>query len=177
MQTEGADRDQALRTAAIRLAGVWKLGPLGDPPRSIVLSNDAAETVRAAAIDALAEIGGKRGRASIDELTRADHLLEIRTPAVAGLARLDSYFGDVGRSRRPARRRQGQPQEIESMLAALLNRRDGAEQLAGAVARTKLPADAAKPALRSIRLHMTMLNLLSALDLKHVSQRGFGGLR
>ncbi|MEO6807961.1 MAG: hypothetical protein ABI353_02485 [Isosphaeraceae bacterium] len=145
-----ARTDSKFRLKAIRLAGLWKLEPLGEPLRAIALSRDAAETVRAAAIDALAEIGGKAGRASIDELTKAGRPLEVRALAVAALARLDP--GSAISAALAVLRDAGglNPRVIEPMLAALINRRDGAEALAKAVNRDKLPADAAKLALRSI---------------------------
>jgi putative heme-binding domain-containing protein len=145
-----ATADSRIRLEAIRLAGLWKLEPLGEALRSIALSKEEAETVRAAAIDALVEIGGKGGLASITELTKPGRPVEVRALAVAALARLDPASA---RSAALAVLRDASganPKGIELMLAAMLNRRDGAEELAKSVTRDKLPADAAKLALRAI---------------------------
>ncbi len=146
-----ADADPAARQAAVRLAGLWKVETLGPALRSIAGSADTPGPLRASALDALAAIGGKEGRASIEALTAPGKALAVRALAVAALARFDvaaaarSAVGvlvDAGKD--------ATQDDLMPLLAAFLNRRGAADTLAAAAGTAKIPADAARLALRSV---------------------------
>jgi putative heme-binding domain-containing protein len=143
--------DPGARLAAVRLAGLWKAEPLGPGLRLIAESADANESLRAASLDALASIGGQASRASIEALTKDDKPLAVRVLATAALARLDvdaaadravAILRDVGKSKGES--------DLTPLLAAFLNHKGGADKLAAAIGKTKVPADSAKLGLRAV---------------------------
>jgi putative heme-binding domain-containing protein len=140
--------DPSARLAAIRLAGLWKAEPTLEDLRAIAGSKDADSTIRAAAFEAMAAIGGKPARGAIEGLASADRPASIRIPAVAALARLDVDAA----AELVAAILAGPPvdQDIAPMMAAFLDRQGGAEKLAAALARRKPMADNAKLGLRGI---------------------------
>jgi putative heme-binding domain-containing protein len=140
--------DPALRLAAVRLAGLWKVEALGGDLRSIAESADADEATRAASLDALAAIGGRAAREGIDALAAPGRPMNVRVPAVAALARLDA---DAATRRAIEVLRDATPgQDLTPMMAALLAPREGADRLAAALTGAKLSPDAAKLALRAV---------------------------
>jgi putative heme-binding domain-containing protein len=148
IRPQGAKVAPALRLAATRLAGLWKAESLGDALREVAQSPDADPTLRAAALDALASIGGAAGRAGIEALAAPDRPRDVRALAVAALANLDV---DAAAERAASVIRDAAPgEDLAPLLAAFLNRQGGADKLAAAIARGKVPADAAKLALRAV---------------------------
>ncbi len=138
--------------AAVRLAGLWKAESLGPKLRAIAEEAETPAPLRAAALEALAAIGGKEGRASIEDLTTKERPLSVRALAVAALVRLDlaaaakaaaRVLGDAGKDA-------GQD-DLIPMIAAFLNHQGGANTLASAMnSGQKIPADAARLALRGV---------------------------
>jgi putative heme-binding domain-containing protein len=148
-----AGGDPSGRLVAVRLAGLWKAAALGGALRTIAEAADTPEPLRAAALDALAAIGGTEGRASIEALTAAGKPLAVRAEAVAALTRLDvdAAAGRAAAVLRDADAGKGATQDdLEPLLAAFLNRRGGADKLAAALGQNPVPADAAKLALRAV---------------------------
>src|SRR5207253_9728698 len=78
-----------LSRVAVRLAGLWRLEAAGGALRSIAQSATVDEGLRAAAIDALATIGGPVGRSQIEALAAPTSPAAVLLLAVAALARLD----------------------------------------------------------------------------------------
>jgi putative heme-binding domain-containing protein len=144
-----ANPDEATRLAAIRLAALWGVESTAPALREIAEATDASRALRAAALDALATLGGEAGRASIEALTAADKPWEVRALAVASLARTDvdaavakaaPVLADAGLEADPA-----------PALASLLSHRDAPEKLARAIAGAEgFSADAAKLTLRAM---------------------------
>lgn len=139
--------DPTLRIAAIRFASVWKLAKLGDALGAVARDDRASLPLRAAALDALAALGGG-GRPTIETLTATDQPRTLRTLAVGALAAIDveaaaekaaGLLGDAAEG-----------QDLAPLLTAFLNRQGGSDVLARAIASRKLPADPAKRALRAI---------------------------
>lgn len=141
--------DPAARQAAVRLAGLWKTESLGPPLQAIAASAKSAESLRASALESLASIGGKAGRESIEVLTRPSHPLPVRILATAALARLDvdAAASHAVEILRDAVKYQA---DLTPLLAAFLNLKAGPDKLAAAISNAKVPADAAKLALRSV---------------------------
>jgi putative heme-binding domain-containing protein len=149
IRTVAPDSNGELERAAIRLAGLWKLEAAADALKAIAVSPRADDGLRTAALDALADIGGRVGQAQIEVLTASHQSLGTRIPAVAALAKLD-----VDRAAVQAAELLTQPidqsRDLTPIFAAFLNRQGGGDRLAAALGRVAIPADAAKLALRSV---------------------------
>jgi putative heme-binding domain-containing protein len=140
--------DPSLRQAAIRLAGIWKVKEAEGPLRGIAESPKTSDPDRAAALEAMAEIGGDASTRSIKALTAPDRPPAMRALAVAALARLDV---DAAAEAAAAVLGQAAPgQDFVPMIAPFLNRQGGPDKLASAISRANIPADPAKLALRAV---------------------------
>ncbi len=83
-----AANDPAVKMAATRLAGIWRLGGQIGNLMKIASDNGEALPIRSSAIDALRTIGGGGAVAELKKLTGAEYSLPIRKLAVASLAAL-----------------------------------------------------------------------------------------
>ncbi len=81
-----AAEDAAVRTAATRLAGAWRLGGQIGNLMKIASTKDENDSVRHSAINALRAIGGGGAAAELKKLTSEDYSLSIRKKAVGALA-------------------------------------------------------------------------------------------
>ena len=143
----GALPDPAVRLAAIRLAGLWKVEGLGKPLGDLAGATDTPDDVRAAALDALASIGDAH-KATILGLAKPGRSAEARAQAVAALARLD--VAAAAEAATAVARDAAPGQDLAPMLAPFLSARGGPAALAAAVSRADLPPDAAKLGLRAL---------------------------
>jgi putative heme-binding domain-containing protein len=139
----------ALARSAVRLAGLWKLESAVNALREIARSTKAEEPLRAAAIEALATIGGPAGRSRIEELTGTSSPAAVRIQAVAALARLDVQAAAT-RAAELIPRAIAEKVDLKPLMAAFLNRQGGGAVLAAAIDRQHIPGDAAKLALRAV---------------------------
>jgi putative heme-binding domain-containing protein len=146
IKTQG---DAAARSAAMRLAGLWKAEALIADLKSIASSSETSESLRAGALDALASIGGKSAHYAITSLSGPSSSKAIRAAAVAALAKLD-FDAAIPMAVGVLREAPGGGFDLGPFLAAFLNNQNGADKLTTALAADKLPADAAKLALRSM---------------------------
>jgi putative heme-binding domain-containing protein len=158
-----AAKDRRLAAAAIRLAGAWKLADANDSIAKLATSDKTSAGLRRAAIDALAAIGSAKNQRSLEQLASADKSKAIRIAAAAALAPLDA--GAAAAAATQILKSIGPQDNIGPLMEALLNRKDGADQLAGALKKEKLSADAAKMALREMyalgRSDAELSNILS----------------
>ena len=139
--------DPAVRLAAIRLAGLWKVEGLGKPLGAIAGAVETPSDVRAAALDALASLGDAH-KATILGLTKPGRPADVRAQAVAALARLDVEAAAVAAV--AVARDAGPGQDLAPMIAPFLSARGGPSALASALSKSALPPDAAKLALRAL---------------------------
>ncbi len=140
--------DGPTRTAAIRLAGAWKLDAAAGTLRQIAGASGVDPATRDAAIDALATIGGKAGRGAIEELAGPRQPVLIRLAAVAALARLDiDAAANQAVTLIPAAASAGA--DLAPLIAAFLNHKGGGAALAAAIGRQPPPTDAARLAFRA----------------------------
>ncbi|HEY2414812.1 MAG TPA: hypothetical protein VGI40_21385 [Pirellulaceae bacterium] len=170
-------KDRRLAASAIRLAGVWKLTEANDSIAKLAISDKTNAALRHAAIDALAAIGGGKNQKTLEQLASADKSKAIRIAAAAALAPLDTAAAAAAATQ--ILKSIGPQDDVGPLIEALLNRKDGADQLAAALKRQKPPADAAKMALREMyalgRSDAELSNILSeaagiALDVPPPSQ-------
>jgi putative heme-binding domain-containing protein len=144
----GQKSEPAARLTAVRIAGLWRAEGTGEALAVLAAAPDTNPTLRAAALDSLASIGGKAGRASIEALVAAGQKPATRALAVAALVKLDI---DTAAARAievltaPVK-----DQDLTPLLAAFLNKQGGADKLASALAARPIPADPAKLALRAV---------------------------
>ena len=147
-----AEGDPATRTAAVRLAGLWKAAELRDELASVATAPDAPLAVRRAAIDALAQIGGPQARKSLHDLAASDtQPPAVRERAVSALATLDAKSAAALAAELITADRA--PVDPASILPAFLTREVGAAALAKALSSSprKLAPDQAKLALRAVQ--------------------------
>jgi putative heme-binding domain-containing protein len=141
--------DVATQTAAIRLAGAWKLEAAADLLGALGQAPATQEPVRAAALEALAEIGGRAGKSQITALSAADKPPATRALAIAALARLD-LAAAAARAADFLPHAAAGSASLTPLLAAFLHRQGGSEALAAALKKQPPPPDAAKLALRAV---------------------------
>ena len=135
--------DLAIETAAVRLAGLWKLEAAAPAIKGLAASPAADDSLRGEALDALAAIGGRAGRDQIEALTAPAVPAGIRIQAVAALAKLDVPAA-AARAAELLAAAPTPDRELTPLLAAFLNRQGGADVLAAAIDRHVPPADSAK---------------------------------
>lgn len=161
---EAPEVDEPTRLAAVRLAGLWALPEAAPAIRSLAEAKGTSPAAQAAALEALGNLGDA-GREAISALAGPDRPWATRVLAVAALAK-----GQPEAARDPAVRLLAETPELGDptpLVAAFLNRQGGADLLAAglAAADPKLPADAAKRALRSVyalgRADATLVTALS----------------
>ena len=142
--------DSQLVAGAARLAGRWRLETArGDLER---LANDTAAegSVRAAALDGLALLGGDVSARTVENIARSEEELSVRVQAVASLATVD-----VGRAAATAAQmlvaaNGAEREEVAELFNAFLRQREGPAALAKALANAELPTAVALLGLRRL---------------------------
>lgn len=135
--------DEKVRQAAIRLAGSWKLA--GAVPELAKLAADG----KAAALDALREIGNRDAVARLRELAGKGRESAVRRQAVAALAAVDLPAAiplaiDI-------LRQLDNEEELLTTWRGVLTAKGAGAALAPALAKTTIPEAAAKTGLRAAR--------------------------
>jgi putative heme-binding domain-containing protein len=139
--------DENLRVAAMRFAGAAKVAGVRDELKKAASSTETSDAVAQAAINALAELGSE----SADFLRQLDsngHNWARAAMAVGGLSSIDRNDA----AQRAAKLLAGAPADADpaALLTAFLQRENGGEALASALADKKISADLAKLALRYV---------------------------
>lgn len=140
--------DETLRVAAIRAAGLWRVGSLADRLQQLGSAADSSDTVRGAALSALAALG-PASEPALTALCKADQPLKVRTSAIGALAALDLKAAAAEALTLLAEPTAGG--DPAPMIVALLDRKGGAAALVDVLDGKKLPADSAKLAVRAVR--------------------------
>ena len=141
-----AGRNSELRAEALKLAGVWKLEVFRTDAENIARDDTASETVRRAAIEALAGLGGERSNAILTVLAAPEEAVSVRSAAIAALCGFDLESAAEFASRSLARLNNGAA--FDEIFSSFLHRQGGAAALAVALARRPLPKLAAEAGLR-----------------------------
>ncbi len=157
----GSD-DVVTRAAAARLSGLWGQEGARASLEGSARDAKAPEPLRQAAIDGLAALGGKGARDTLGELAEKGAPPAVRPKALVALAGLDL----PGAAKRAvgvlADMKEGAG--TSDVFDAFLQRKNGANELAKAVAGKKLPPDVAKVGVRTVRTSGREANaLLDAL--------------
>jgi putative heme-binding domain-containing protein len=149
IQSAAARSDTAFETAAVRLAGLWKLEPAAEVLRVLAAAPAGDESVRGEALSALAAIGGRAGRAQIEALAGPGQPANTRVLAITSLAKLD-VDAAADRAADVLAQPPAPGADFAPLLSAFLNRQGGADTLAEALVRHAPPTDSAKLALRAV---------------------------
>ncbi len=81
--------DDALREAAVRAIGAWKVASLQNKLAELAGAADTSRAVRAAAIEALVRNGGTQGRRVVETLTDSRAAPEVQARVMAALMEAD----------------------------------------------------------------------------------------
>jgi putative heme-binding domain-containing protein len=145
----GSD-NEALQAEAARIAGLWQVESLRGKLRGLAAADNTAAGPRQAAIDGLALLGGPASRAALDDLASGQRPLPVRMTAVIALASVDLPTA----ARRAAELLASAPASADPapVFTAFVQRKNGDQVLAAALAKKKLPAEVAKIGIRTVRL-------------------------
>lgn len=144
-----ADNDPAVAAAAARAAGAWKLDKLRSRLSAIASGTEAPETVRVAAVDGIALMGGSASRAELERLAAPALPAAVRMAAVGGLVPMDQKAAAA----RAVEVLSSLPERADPgpVFTAFLQHPKGSGALAAALAGKKLPAAVASAGLRQVR--------------------------
>lgn len=162
----GADAHQSpeLQQAAIALAAAWKDASIVPSLQQLATANVVQAKTRRAAIAGLVSIASPESKATLMQLASTEQPLSVRFQAAAGLANID--LKEAGRLAAAALAAATSSDEPDELLAAFLDRKGGADQLAESIAAARIPTDVAKRSLRYIysvgRSDAALSNALSA---------------
>lgn len=135
------DQSNPARREAVELCADWNLRPLAGTIDGIALDPAAGVRVRVAAVRAMGRLGGPRLNQKLAALVGENAAPELGVAAIGGLAlRNVTTAAEKSVSLLPKLDETG----IGAVLAALLERVDGAAALTGALAAQPVPADTAK---------------------------------
>jgi putative heme-binding domain-containing protein len=140
--------DEPIRIRAARLAGLWKVESLRPRLQEQASAAQSSDRLREAALESVAALGGGESRAVLESLAAAKQPLKLRMQAVVALAALDLPVAAHSAADVLANTGNADPTEV---FNAFLQRRNGAAELARALANRKLPQDVAKIGVRTVR--------------------------
>jgi putative heme-binding domain-containing protein len=139
-----------LRSTAVRLAGLWKVESLRPKIQDAAQVGGTSDMVRQAAMESLAALGGSASVEALARLSDRTHAINVRRMAVVALAAVDLEAA----ARAAVEVLIAHPNETDAteIYAAFVQRKNGPETLARALAGRKLAADVAKLGVRAVRL-------------------------
>jgi putative heme-binding domain-containing protein len=143
-------REVLVQAAAARAAGHWKLDAL--EPRLIELARagQTSEEVRGAALEALVELGGVRSLKAVTELVENGQGSAVQELALEALTARDRTAPALA-AHWLAQRPDSEAALAGRLMARLLERRDGPDQLARELTGKTLAADVARVCVRAVR--------------------------
>ena len=138
--------DPALQLAAIRLISTWRVSAVSKSLEVLATAEKASPELQHTAIDGLIAIADPESQHALLRLAESHRPITIRMQSVAGLVRLDltaaaALAADIF-SKASAQ------DNLEELLNAFCNHRDGTDQLATAMKDRKPAVDVALRALR-----------------------------
>jgi putative heme-binding domain-containing protein len=139
--------NEALRSVALRLAGLWHMEALRPQVLEAAKSAESKDAIRQAAFDALVLLGGPASRDTLNELADGDRPVSVRRMAIVGLATMSVEVAAPKAVALLAAEPSGA--NADAIFAAFLQRKNGSAVLAKALAEKKLPADVAKIGVRT----------------------------
>lgn len=138
--------DAALQQGAIRLASTWKVNTISPALKTLATAAGTRPELRRVAIEGLVAIGDDTAKSTLATLVKAPATLPVRMQAAAGLSGLD--LDTAAQAAAQILADAAATDDPDDMLAAFLDRKDGAERLAAALGKQTLKRDVAKRSLR-----------------------------
>lgn len=148
LRDEQASSNPQFALAAMRLAAEWQVPDIAGELQRIATAKESDAKLQAAAVQGLATVGDEASRKTLAELAGDAHPVRTRYIAVAALAGRDVDV--AAKAAAAALAGATAKDDPTAMIQAFLNRQQGSEKLAAAIAEAKLPADVAKLALRTM---------------------------
>jgi putative heme-binding domain-containing protein len=133
------------RAETVRLIGAWKLDVRAETIRAFTSDQTQPHPVRVAAAEALGPLSSPQAVETLAALVTLNTAADLRVAALGSLATHDApraaqlVAGLAGKVK---------PDELGPLMAAVLQRNDGANALAGALDKAKVSVDTAKLMLR-----------------------------
>lgn len=143
---EAASANAPLQQGAIKLASTWKDASISPALQTLATDSKTKPELRRVAIEGLIAIGNADSKATLGKLVSKDSPMSIRMQAAAGLAGMD--LAGASRAAAVILADATPKDDPDPMLAAFLDRKDGADKLAAELAKQKLIPDVAKRSLR-----------------------------
>ncbi len=135
---------------AARLAGLWDVESARPMLTDLASRGSAKVDLRQAAIDGLASLGGPASKATLGELADRGDSPAIRRLALVALAGLD--LPGAARRAYSVLSAEKEGDGAAQVFEAFLQRKNGAEELAKALAGKKLVPDVARVGVRTVRI-------------------------
>jgi putative heme-binding domain-containing protein len=144
-----ASDSESLRSAAARLAGLWKVEGLRPQLADLAAAPKTAEPVRQAALDGLVLLGGDATRQTLEQLSGKDQPAAVRRLAIVALTSVNADNAAA----RAIEFLAALPANVDpsDVFAAFVQQKTGSAALAKALTNQKLPADVAKIGIRTVR--------------------------
>lgn len=139
--------DTILEPAVLHLIAAWKLKDRSPEVKLIALDNYTHPDTRAAAIEALGALGERN---TLESLAGPRNAPPLRFLAAVALAKIDLAAGAEAAAKALAS--STEKDDPAGLVEAFLQRKQGPETLAAALARQKITADVAKGILRAMFL-------------------------
>ncbi len=146
---ESVDLGEPLRSAALRLSGLWKVEALR--PRLVAIAGSTASprSLRQAAFDGMVALGGEASPKAIKKLAATNRSLDIRIDAVSALTALDLDAAAALAVGILTGELQGT--DPAPLFAAFVGRDRGPEALAARLSTMKLAVEIARVGLRVLQ--------------------------
>jgi putative heme-binding domain-containing protein len=143
-------KDNATLIAAVELVGEWKLADLLAKLPGLV-NSDRPLAVKRAAITAMAKIGGTTTAERFDAYMRETNAYPNDVRRMAIVAEAGVGIDSAARLAKEFCAKSPSPDDMAEIVTAFVQHKNGAATLAKAIDGMRLPADAAKVALRTMR--------------------------
>ncbi len=140
---------EALRAAALKLAGAWKIEPLRAQIETAARNEKEPATIRKSAFEGMAYLGGDSSKAFFAESLRQEKNAEIRQALLGSLVEMD--ISTAAQTTANILSNPVHENEIPPLLQPFLARKNGTDVLAGAISKAPIHADSAKVALRFLQ--------------------------
>jgi putative heme-binding domain-containing protein len=145
-----AATNMPLFQSMIRLVTAWKVSEAAVDLRALAKVAESAPDVRNAAIDGLAAFGDPESRNLLADLAASGQPASTRFRAASGIAQYDLAAG--AKAAAPALASSKESDDIAPLVESFLQRKNGADALAGELEHVQMPADTAKRVLRAMYL-------------------------
>ena len=130
-----------VRVEAVNLSGFWNLKSLAPEVRNFAVNQSEPTALRLAATRALGSFGGSEVVGALSRLADSKTTPELRAAAIESLSRQDLK---AAAGKAVSILSHAKPEQIGPIMAAILQRTEGAGALAKALEETSLSADTAK---------------------------------